>query len=142
MNSLLHNATSGCEFQSLSLGVKDFDFARREILVRSGKGYKDRRVPLPRLIVPALTVQMDSKKQAFEENMRHGISSSALPEALGSPHIQQEQERGVRASDARTAGLIAMHTAVVRPDAVLHAHRLEPPVPSIAHPRSPSSRPT
>jgi integrase len=40
--------------ECLSLRVKDIDFDRGEIMARGGKGNKDRRVPLPVVVVPAL----------------------------------------------------------------------------------------
>lgn len=39
--------------EGLSLRVKDFDFDRHAIVVRSGKGDKDRVVVVPRSLVPA-----------------------------------------------------------------------------------------
>ncbi|MFL5467967.1 MAG: phage integrase N-terminal SAM-like domain-containing protein, partial [Gemmatimonadaceae bacterium] len=42
-----------------SLRVKDIDFHRNEIMVRGGKGDKDRRVPLPHLATRALKFQME-----------------------------------------------------------------------------------
>lgn len=66
-----------------SLRVKDVDFDRGEILVRSGKGDKDRRVPLPRLTVPALKAQMERVKLQFERDLRAGVVGAALPGALG-----------------------------------------------------------
>ncbi|MGH7652828.1 MAG: integron integrase [Gemmatimonadaceae bacterium] len=65
-----------------SLRVKDVDFDRAEILVRSGKGDKDRRVPLPRLAVPALRAQIERVRAQFERDQHSGVAGSALPEAL------------------------------------------------------------
>lgn len=69
--------------ECLGLRAKDFDFDRSEILVRSGKGDKDRRVPMPILAVPALRVHLDRRKRRFEEDVRQGIRGSPLPDALG-----------------------------------------------------------
>jgi integron integrase len=68
--------------ECLSLRVKDFDFDRGEILVRSGKGDKDRRVPLPRLTIPALRVHLERRQTAFDADCRNRILGSALPDAL------------------------------------------------------------
>ncbi len=68
--------------ECLSLRVKDLDFDRAEILVRSGKGDKDRRVPLPKLAVPALKVHLERRKRGFAEDVRAGLLGSALPDAL------------------------------------------------------------
>lgn len=65
-----------------SLRVKDVDFDRGEILVRAGKGDRDRRVPLPKTVVPALRMQLERRKRAFEDDLRRGIRGAALPDAL------------------------------------------------------------
>ncbi len=65
-----------------SLRVKDIDFDRGEIMVRVGKGDKDRRVPLPRLAIPALRVQIERVRAQFEKDLRSGIAGSALPGAM------------------------------------------------------------
>jgi integron integrase len=64
------------------LRVKDVDFARGEIIVRVGKGDKDRRVPLPKLASPALRVQLERVRQQFDRDLRSGIMGAALPGAL------------------------------------------------------------
>ena len=55
---------------------------RGEIMVRSGKGDKDRRVPLPRLASPALKIQMERVRKQFERDLRSGVTGSPLPGAL------------------------------------------------------------
>jgi integron integrase len=64
------------------LRVKDIDFDRSEIMVRAGKGDKDRRVPLPRLASPALRVQLGRVRKRFEGDVRAGVMGSALPGAF------------------------------------------------------------
>ena len=60
--------------EALRLRVKDVDFARREILVREGKGFKDRVTMLPMSLVEPLKVHL-LKVQALHQddlNARHG----------------------------------------------------------------------
>jgi integron integrase len=64
------------------LRVRDIDFERAEILVRCGKGGRDRRVPLPRMAVPALTVHLERTRRRFERDLRDGVSGAPLPNAL------------------------------------------------------------
>ena len=64
------------------LRVKDIDFERGEILVRCGKGDRDRRVPLPRMAVPALRVHLERTHRGFERDLRGGVSGAPLPNAL------------------------------------------------------------
>ena len=68
--------------ECVSLRVKDVDFDRGEITVRAGKGDKDRRVPLPRLAVPALRIHLERRRSGFNADLRRGISGSKLPEAF------------------------------------------------------------
>jgi integron integrase len=69
--------------ECMSLRVKDFDFDRAEIIVRSGKGDRDRHVPLPQLVMPALRVYLERRKKAFDRDLRSGLRGSALPDAIG-----------------------------------------------------------
>ena len=48
--------------ECVSLRVKDIDFERLEIVVRDGKGAKDRRVPLARLAVIPLRRQLERER--------------------------------------------------------------------------------
>ena len=64
------------------LRVKDIDFERGEILVRCGKGDRDRRVPLPKMAVPALRVHLERTCGRFERDLRGGVSGAPLPNAL------------------------------------------------------------
>lgn len=62
--------------------VKDIDIDRREILVRSGKGDKDRRVPLPATVLPALRVHLARVQRQFHRDLSCGVLGAALPGAL------------------------------------------------------------
>ena len=68
--------------ECVGLRVKDVDFDRGEIVVRSGKGDKDRRVPLPRVLVPALRAHLERVRRQFERDLRSGMGGAALPDAL------------------------------------------------------------
>jgi integron integrase len=65
-----------------ALRIKDIDFHRGEIMIRAGKGDKDRRAPLPKLAVPALRVQIERTQKRFALDLRAGILGSPLPGAL------------------------------------------------------------
>jgi integron integrase len=69
--------------ECMELRVKDIDFDRAEILVRCGKGDRDRRVPLPKMAVPALRVHLERTLRRFERDLRDGVSGAPLPNALG-----------------------------------------------------------
>lgn len=67
--------------ECLSLRVKDIDFHRREILVRGGKGDKDRRVPLPTIVVPALRQHLQRVREQFHRDLRAGFRGALVPGA-------------------------------------------------------------
>jgi len=68
--------------EGLSLRVKDIDFDMQNIIVRDGKGEKDRVTLLPVSIVPDLRNQIDSVKKLHDENKRRGYGETTLPYAL------------------------------------------------------------
>lgn len=65
-----------------NLRAKDIDFERGEIMVRGGKGDKDRRVPLPRIATRALRVQIERVRAQLDRDLRAGVSGSPLPGAV------------------------------------------------------------
>ena len=58
--------------EAVRLRVKDLDFDYMEILVRDGKGEKDRRTILPRPLSEPLRHQLDRVKLLHEEDLREG----------------------------------------------------------------------
>jgi integron integrase len=64
------------------LRVKDVDFARRELVVRDGKGRKDRITVLPALLAPALRDHLARRRATHEADRAAGRGSVALPYAL------------------------------------------------------------
>jgi integron integrase len=65
------------------LRVKDVDFAANQIVVRSGKGDRDRVTLLPAAVVPALRRQVDAVRRQHEDDVRAGAGWVELPHALG-----------------------------------------------------------
>lgn len=68
--------------ECLRLRVKDVDFGNRYIVVRGGKGDKDRYVPLPRRLVAALEARIAESKVRWERDAALGAEGVFLPEAL------------------------------------------------------------
>lgn len=64
------------------LRIKDLDFDRGQILVRQGKGAKDRVVPLPEVLDSALRAQMEFARGVHEEDRRRGLAGVSMPHAL------------------------------------------------------------
>ncbi|RFO96197.1 integrase [Rhodoferax lacus] len=68
--------------EGLSLRVKDVDFDRHVVVVRSGKGDKDRVVMLPRSLEPTLRAQLAQARALWATDRAHGHEGVYLPHAL------------------------------------------------------------
>lgn len=68
--------------EGLRLRVKDVDFDRCEILVRDGKGAKDRVTMLPASLVPALQGHLDRVRELHRQDLAKGHGEVYLPYAL------------------------------------------------------------
>jgi integron integrase len=68
--------------ECLRLRVKDLDFAQRQIIVRNGKGHKDRVTMLPESLIPDLQRHLHHVKLIHEEDLAKGYGSVYLPDAL------------------------------------------------------------
>ncbi|UWX03481.1 integron integrase [Pseudoxanthomonas sp. NC8] len=68
--------------EGLRLRVKDVDFARLEILVRDGKGGKDRRTVLPRSLVEPLQRELERVRLLHDRDLGAGGGRVWLPHAL------------------------------------------------------------
>lgn len=68
--------------EALTLRVKDLDFARGELTVRSGKGAKDRVTMLPRATFAPLRDHLVEVKRVHDEDLAAGHGSVALPGGL------------------------------------------------------------
>jgi integron integrase len=65
------------------LRVKDVDFARNQVTVRSGKGNRDRMTMLPGVVKADLAAHLEAAKNQHERDLRHGAGWVELPWALG-----------------------------------------------------------
>jgi integron integrase len=68
--------------ESLRLRVKDLDFGHRAIIVRDGKGGKDRVVTLPDELIVPLKRHLLNRKTLFERDCAAGFGTVYLPHAL------------------------------------------------------------
>jgi len=68
--------------ECLRLRVQDIDFSRNEILVRGGKGAKDRITMLPTSLKCALREQLKRAKVIHERDLAEGWGRVLLPDAL------------------------------------------------------------
>ena len=66
----------------IRLRVKDIDFGYRQIVVRDGKGAKDRITVLPDAAIAPLKSHLDHVRAVFEQDRRDSIPGVFLPHAL------------------------------------------------------------
>ena len=81
--------------ECLRLRVGDLDLERRIVIVRAGKGNKDRHTPLPELVVTPLRAHLERLHLLWEEDGRQP------PEQLAGVHLlgragHQGSQRGTR----------------------------------------------
>jgi len=62
--------------------VKDIDFSRNQIVIRAGKGNKNRYTMLPAAVVEPLRKHLEVVKRQHEEDLKRGLGRVALPDAL------------------------------------------------------------
>jgi integron integrase len=72
--------------ECLRLRVKDVDFERGEIVVRDGKGSKDRRVPLPNRLRGPLQERIERTRAVHAQDRANGLGRVWLPAALDRKH--------------------------------------------------------
>ena len=68
--------------ECLRLRVKDVDFARLQIIVRAGKGDKDRVTMLPVAVAERLREHLEAVRRVHESELAEGRGGVWLPEAL------------------------------------------------------------
>lgn len=78
--------------ECLRLRVKDLDFSCSEIVIREGKGNKDRRTMLPAAVKPALRQHLKRVERLHEKDLADGFGRVYLPDALDRklPHAAGE----------------------------------------------------
>lgn len=80
--------------EAMRLRVKDVDFGRHEILVRDGKGRKDRITMFPLRLTAAMREQMDYARELHRDDLAEGRGEAALPWALARKYPNAAREWG------------------------------------------------
>ena len=80
--------------ECLELRIKDLDIARSEILLRDGKGRKDRVTMLSREVTKVLPVHLESVRTLHELDLREGTGGVRLPDALERKYPKAPKEWG------------------------------------------------
>jgi integron integrase len=93
MASLLYGAGLRLR-ECLKLRVKDLDFGYRQIVVRDGKGAKDRVTMLPDTLVAPLQAHLAEVKRRHERDVADGYGDVELPHALARKYPRAQYEWG------------------------------------------------
>jgi integron integrase len=80
--------------ECLELRVKDVDFARGEIVVRRGKGGRDRRTVFPAAVRSPLAAHLQEVRQQHEADLARGAGWVELPHALDRKYLNARREWG------------------------------------------------
>ncbi|MBU2809129.1 integron integrase [Acidithiobacillus ferrooxidans F221] len=80
--------------EGLRLRIKDVEFERREIIIRDGKGAKDRVTVLPENILLPLKKQMEKAKLLHDTDLENGLGAVFMPDALAVKYPSSAQSWG------------------------------------------------
>ena len=80
--------------EALRLRIHDVDFARRELMVRHGKGGKDRRTMLPAALIAPLLAQVEEARRVHARDLAAGFGEVWLPDALARKFPRAGREPG------------------------------------------------
>ena len=80
--------------EGLRLRVKDIDFTANHIVVREGKGDKDRITMLPSVVKEPLTAHLEQVRALHQQDLTRGFGRVALPDALDRKYRNAATEWG------------------------------------------------
>ena len=80
--------------EGLRLRVKDIDFEQRQIIVRDGKGEKDRITILPEKLINPLQEHLRKVKNLHNQDLKKGLGATILPYALERKYPNANKEFG------------------------------------------------
>lgn len=103
--------------EGLRVRVKDVEFSRREILVRNGKGGKDRVTVLPENLIAPLQEQIAKARALHQRDLSEGFGTVWLPGALDAKYPGAPRQWGwqwvfpssTRSADPRTGKVHRHH---------------------------------
>jgi integron integrase len=78
--------------ECLELRVQDIDFGANQIVVRSGKGFKDRVTVLPQAAKGALMDHLREVRQVHERDLAEGYGRTPMPYALAKKYPRADRQ--------------------------------------------------
>ena len=80
--------------EMLRLRIKDIDFGQRQIIVREGKGGRDRVTMLPDALCERIRVQIHIAEKYYEMDRKQGIGPAWMPYALARKYSGEASQLG------------------------------------------------
>lgn len=128
--------------EGLRLRVKDVEFERREILVRAGKGNKDRVTVLPENVILPLQAHLGRVKVLHDKDIAEGNGEVYLPDALAGKYVNANKAWGwqyvfpspSRSTDPRSGAVRRHH---IQPESVQRAVKIAASRAGIVKPATP-----
>ena len=80
--------------ECMRLRIQDVDFGYLQIVVRAGKGGKDRVTPLPEVLIAPLKVQIQQALTVHGADLAEGFGEVSLPFALAKKYPRAGREAG------------------------------------------------
>jgi integron integrase len=80
--------------ECLQLRVKDLDFQQSQIMVRSGKGGKDRITPMPKKVIEPLQEHLQTVRRIHQQDLDREAGRVPLPFALAKKYPNADREWG------------------------------------------------
>lgn len=95
--ALMARLLYGCGLRLMEccrLRVKDVDLLRGQIMVRQGKGAKDRVVMMPKSVRTDLQAQLEARHVLHQRDLARGVARVELPDALERKYPSAARELG------------------------------------------------
>ena len=78
--------------ECVRLRVKDIDLERRQLMVREGKGRKDRLTMLPERFLPELRAHLETVREIHIRDLRHGFGEVFMEQGLARKYPRAGRE--------------------------------------------------
>ena len=95
VHQLMAKLLYGCGLRLMEcvrLRVKDIEFGQNQIIIRDGKGMKDRATMLPEQIKPLLQEHLNGVRIIHQHDLRNGLGEVYLPYALEKKYPRASRE--------------------------------------------------
>src|SRR3989304_3366115 len=97
VHQLMAKLLYGCGLRLMEcvrLRVKEIDFGQNQVIIREGKGMKDRSTMLPAQLKPALLEHLERVRIIHEQDIKDGLGEVYLPFALARKYLDAAREWG------------------------------------------------